>query len=94
MFSIPRLKLYRQFLILAVLLCALSISLYSTQETSANFCSPPMYDMCCCSTCTQWTWDCETENGCGNYPPGPERQACFTMCHDMYYECRVDCMYC
>ncbi len=89
MFRSSNLKLYRKFLILAVLVGGLSFTLTAGRITSASCCGSPWPP--CCSECTYGTNQCINENGCYNYPPGALRDMCIYDCFEMYYECRLTC---
>ncbi len=95
MFKFPNLKLYRKFLILAVLLCGLCFALAPGKTASAKssnmWCSPPMWSPCCCSVCLERENECVYNNGCWNFPPGYERDACLYDCNLEQYECRLHC---
>jgi hypothetical protein len=90
------LKLYRKFLILAVLLGVLYFTLAPGPAASAKshgFCEPPMYYPCCCSTCLERATQCMWDN-CGNLqygPPGYLAEYCNQACNDEQYECRLYC---
>lgn len=71
MFASSNLKLYRKFLILAVLVGSLMATLQPVQPASAAMiCEPPHYLYCCCSWCPGLVGACTDD--CNNlYPTDP-----------------------
>lgn len=90
MLNSANLKLYRKFLILAVLSFGLYFSLSVGQKTSAHWCTPPDYINCCCYQCNDYWEACSQANGCYLLPQ-PEQNACRYACFDSMVTCFQHC---
>ncbi len=90
MFKFPNLKLYRKFLILAVLLGGLCFTLTAGRKASAE-CGFPYQP--CCVDCQIAHTACQ--NDCYYYfPPGEKRNQCIIDCLDYWHaECFTCCSY-
>jgi hypothetical protein len=86
-------KLFRKFLILAVMIAGLCFALAPGKTVSARLpgmCEPPYYGPpCCCSVCLDRATECMWNNCTGLQ--GAQLLACNAACNDEQIDCRTYC---
>lgn len=90
MFASCNLKIYRKFLILFLLVASLSLTINSTQTTSASqMCTD--YTGCCCTFCPILIEACEEDCYFNNPPNSSELYWCLEACNQNEYLCAITC---